>query len=82
LFWIEHESEEIGGIYSKPKEDVEFRRDWTTRIGLGFEIPIVEESAVGIELGISVLGEGEGHRVGGNPWQSRSWSPNFVYWNN
>jgi hypothetical protein len=39
LFWIEHESEEIGDIYSKPKEDVEFGRDWTTRIGLGFEIP-------------------------------------------
>ena len=40
MFWIEHESEEIGDIYPKPKEDVEFRRDWTTRIGLGFEIPL------------------------------------------
>ena len=29
---------EIGDIYSKLKEDVEFRQDWTRRIGLGFEI--------------------------------------------
>ncbi len=34
-----HDDEEIGDIYSKLKEDVEFRQDWTTRIGLGFEIP-------------------------------------------
>jgi hypothetical protein len=34
-----HDDEEIGDIYSKLKEDVEFRQDWTSRIGLGFEIP-------------------------------------------
>ena len=38
-FWMGHEDEEIGDIYSKLKEDVEFRQDWTTRIGLGFELP-------------------------------------------
>ena len=38
-FWMGHEDEEIGDIYSKLKEDVEFRKDWTTRIGLGFELP-------------------------------------------
>ena len=37
-FWMGHDDEEIGDIYSKLKEDVEFRHDWTTRIGLGFEI--------------------------------------------
>jgi hypothetical protein len=34
-----HDDEEIGDIYSKLKEGFEFRHDWTTRIGLGFEIP-------------------------------------------
>jgi integrase len=37
-FWMGHDDEEIGDIYSKLKVDVEFRQDWTTRIGLGFEI--------------------------------------------
>jgi hypothetical protein len=39
LFWIGHNNEEIGDIYSKLKQGVEFRQDWTTRIGLEFEIP-------------------------------------------
>ena len=34
-----HDDKEIGDIYSKLKEDVAFRKDWTSRIGLGFEIP-------------------------------------------
>jgi len=38
-FWMGHTDEDIGDIYSKLKEDVEFRQDWTRRIGLGFEIP-------------------------------------------
>ena len=33
-----HDDEEIGDIYSKLKEDVEFRQGWTKRIGLGFKI--------------------------------------------
>jgi len=41
-----HDDEEIGDIYSKLKEDVEFRQDWTTRLGLGFELPS-EKSVVG-----------------------------------
>ena len=39
LFWMGHDDREIGDIYSKLKEDVEFRQDWTSRISLGFEIP-------------------------------------------
>jgi integrase len=45
-FWMGHDDEEIGDIYSKLKEDVEFRQDWTTRLGLGFELPS-EKSVVG-----------------------------------
>ena len=37
-FWMGHDDEEIGDIYSKLKEDVEFRQSWTKRIGLGFKI--------------------------------------------
>ena len=30
-FWMGHDDEEIGDIYSKLKEDVEFRQSWTKR---------------------------------------------------
>jgi hypothetical protein len=33
-----HASEEVGDLYSKLKEDVAFRQEWTERIGLGFEL--------------------------------------------
>jgi len=33
-----HASEEVGDLYSKLKEDVAFRHEWTERIGLGFEL--------------------------------------------
>ena len=45
-FCMGHGEEGIGDIYSKLKEDVEFRQDWTGRIGLGFEIP-QEEARIG-----------------------------------
>jgi integrase len=38
-FWMGHDGEEIGDIYSKLKNDVAFRQEVTNRIGLGFEIP-------------------------------------------
>jgi len=37
-FWMGHDDKEIGDIYSKLKEDVEFRQGWTKRIGLGLKI--------------------------------------------
>jgi integrase len=37
-FWMGHAAEEIGDIYSKLKDDVAFRQEWTTRIGLGFDL--------------------------------------------
>jgi hypothetical protein len=50
-----HDDEEIGDIYSKLKEDVEFRQDWTSRIGLGFEIPSekapIAPNALRVEVG-------------------------------
>ena len=38
-FWIGHAPESIGDIYSKLKEDVEFRKKVVESIGLGFDIP-------------------------------------------
>jgi integrase len=37
-FWMGHACEEVGDLYSKLKEDVAFRQEWTERIGLGFEL--------------------------------------------
>ena len=33
-----HAPEEVGDLYSKLKDDVSFRQQWTERIGLGFEL--------------------------------------------
>jgi len=38
-FWMGHEDEEVGDVYSKLKEDVAFRKEVAERIGLGFELP-------------------------------------------
>lgn len=37
-FWMGHAPEDVGDLYSKLKEDVAFRQEWTGRIGLGFEL--------------------------------------------
>ncbi len=36
---MSHGDDAIGDIYSKLKEDLEFRRDVSKRIGLGFDLP-------------------------------------------
>lgn len=38
-FWMGHEDEEIGDIYSKLKYDVPYRQEWAEKLGLGFTIP-------------------------------------------
>lgn len=38
-FWMGHADEEIGDTYSKLKELVSFRKEWTEKIGLGFDVP-------------------------------------------
>ena len=54
-FWMGHAIEEVGDLYSKLKEDVEFRKEVTERIGLGFsctectEIPTTERWLVSPE---------------------------------
>jgi integrase len=36
--WMGHASREIGDIYSKLKDDVQYRREWCERVGLGFSV--------------------------------------------
>ncbi len=36
--WMGHAPEEVGDLYSKLKDDVEFRAQWCERIGLGFSV--------------------------------------------
>jgi integrase len=38
-FWMGHADEEIGDTYSKLKDLVSFRKGWTEKIGLGFDVP-------------------------------------------
>ena len=38
-FWMGHEDEEIGDIYSQLETNVKFRKEVAERIGLGFELP-------------------------------------------
>jgi len=40
-FWMGHAPEEVGDLYSKLKEDVSFRQEWTERIGLGFQLSLI-----------------------------------------
>jgi hypothetical protein len=38
-FWMGHGDKEIGDVYSKLKERVEFRRKIAAEVGLGFKLP-------------------------------------------
>ena len=41
-FWIGHASKDITDKYAEQlKEDVEYRREWAERVGLGFVVPRV-----------------------------------------
>jgi len=40
-FWIGHANKDITDKYAEQlKEDVEYRRDWVERVGLGFVVPV------------------------------------------
>jgi integrase len=44
-FWLGHDNPDMSSRYAKQlTEDVEFRQDWTKRVGLGFELPELLES--------------------------------------
>ncbi len=38
-FWIGHADKNVTDGYSKVREDVEFRKDWVRKAGLGFQLP-------------------------------------------
>ena len=37
-YWMGHAPGEVGDLYSKLNDDLIFRREWTEKIGLGFEL--------------------------------------------
>jgi integrase len=37
-FWMGHAVTEVGDLYSKLKDDVAFRQEWSERIGVGFQL--------------------------------------------
>jgi integrase len=44
-FWLGHDSQDMSARYAKQlTEDVEFRQEWTKKVGLGFELPELSES--------------------------------------
>lgn len=46
-YWMGHESGDISSRYGKQiTEDVEFRQQWSEKVGLGFELPSISESSV------------------------------------
>jgi hypothetical protein len=50
-FWIGHASKDVTDKYAEQlKDDVEYRREWAERVGLGFVVPRVPQlSAVSLE---------------------------------
>jgi len=38
-FWMGHADEEIGDLYSKLMNDVQYRKDVAERVGVGFTVP-------------------------------------------
>ena len=38
-FWVGHAEQDMGGLYDKIKNDVEFRKEVAEKAGLGFELP-------------------------------------------
>jgi hypothetical protein len=48
-FWLGHDNPDMSSRYAKrPTEDMEFRQDWTKRVGLGFELKGLLESESGV----------------------------------
>lgn len=48
-FWMGHENSDMSSRYGKQlTEDVEFRRQWAAKVGLGFELPEPSETESGV----------------------------------
>jgi hypothetical protein len=48
-FWLGHDNPDMSSRYAKQlTEDMEFRQDWTKRVGLGFELKGLLESESGV----------------------------------
>jgi hypothetical protein len=37
---MEHAPQEVGGLYSKLRDDATFRQDWAERIDMGFQMEV------------------------------------------
>ena len=47
-YWMAHDNSDMSARYAKQlTENVEFRREWTKRVGLGFELAELSESEPG-----------------------------------
>ncbi len=50
-YWMGHENREMGTRYAKqPIENIEWRKEWAEKVGLGFKLP-------SLPLGIGQLGQ-------------------------
>jgi integrase len=48
-FWLGHDNSDMSSRYAKQlTEDVEFRQEWTKKVGLGFELTELSESEPGV----------------------------------
>ena len=48
-YWMGHENPEMSTRYGKQLlEDVQYRKQWTEKVGLGFELPQVSEPEPGV----------------------------------
>ena len=49
-FWMGHADEEIGDLYSKLMNDVQYRKDVAERVGTGFDVPLNLNSKADLNL--------------------------------
>jgi hypothetical protein len=48
-YWMAHDNSDMSSRYAKQlTEDMEFRQEWTKKVGLGFELPEFSESESGV----------------------------------
>jgi len=48
-YWMAHDNSDMSSRYAKQlTEDMEFRQEWTKKVGLGFELPELSESDLGV----------------------------------
>ena len=48
-YWMAHDNSDMSSRYAKQlTEDVEFRQEWTKKVGLGFELTELSEPEPGV----------------------------------